>query len=81
MKIFTIFHTEIEDKLSDLGDVKEENLNSAFDELNTAIQKLQKLVSDSVLFLPSYNLQSSQQVVYIQFIYVTGPAKINHVSA
>lgn len=69
MKIFTIFHTEIEDKLSDLGDVKEESLNSAFDELNTAIQKLQKLVSDSVLFLPSYNLQSSQQVVYIQFIY------------
>lgn len=60
---FTKGKLEIEDKISDLGDVKEENLNSAFDELNTAIQKLQKLVSDSVLFLPSYNLQSSQQYV------------------
>ena len=60
-----MFHTEIEEKLSDLNDVKEEDLNLAFDELNMSIQKLQKFVSDSVLFLPSYNLQSSQQVVYI----------------
>lgn len=52
--------SEIEEKLSGLSDVKED-LNLAFDELNMAIQKLQKFVSDSVLFLPSYNLQSSQQ--------------------
>ena len=56
------FCIEIEARLSGLGDVKEEHLNVAFDELNAEIQKLQKLVSDSVLFLPSYNLQSSQQV-------------------
>ena len=62
-----MFHTEIEEKLSDLNDVKEEDLNLAFDELNMSIQKLQKFVSDSVLFLPSYNLQSSQQVVYMFF--------------
>ena len=56
---------EIEERISGLGDIKEEELNSAFDELNTEIQKLQKLVSDSVMFLPSYNLQSSQQVLYV----------------
>ena len=62
-----MFHTEIEEKLSDLNDVKEEDLNLAFDELNMSIQKLQKFVSDSVLFLPSYNVQSSQQVVCMFF--------------
>ena len=60
-----MFHTEIEEKLSDLSGIKEEGLNVAFDELSTAIQKLQKFVSDSVLFLPSYNLQTSQQVVHV----------------
>ena len=62
MNTFATFLTEIEEKLSGLSDVKED-LNLAFDELNMAIQKLQKFVSDSVLFLPSYNLQSSQQVL------------------
>lgn len=62
MKFLMTFCIEIEARLSGLDDVKEEHLNLAFDELNAEIQKLQKLVSDSVLFLPSYNLQSSQQV-------------------
>ena len=64
MNTFATFLTEIEEKLSGLSDVKED-LNLAFDELNMAIQKLQKFVSDSVLFLPSYNLQSSQQVLCV----------------
>ena len=59
---FYFLYTEIEDRLSCLGDVKEKDLNLAFNELDAEIQKLQKLVTDSVLFLPSYNLQSSQQV-------------------
>ena len=48
--------------MSDASNVKQDELQLFFDEVNTAIQQLQKLVTDSTLFLTSYDLRTSQQV-------------------
>lgn len=53
---------EIESQLSNASNVKQDELQLFFDEVNTAIQQLQKLVTDSTLFLTSYDLRTSQHV-------------------
>ena len=60
-----MFHSctiDIESQLSNSSNVKQEELQLFFDEVNVAIQQLQKLVTDSTMFLTSYDLRTSQHV-------------------
>ncbi|XP_065908728.1 tubulin-specific chaperone C-like isoform X2 [Dysidea avara] len=54
---------DIESQLSNSSNVKQEELQLFFDEVNVAIQQLQKLVTDSTMFLTSYDLRTSQHHV------------------
>ena len=53
---------DIESQLSNSSNVKQEELQLFFDEVNVVIQQLQKLVTDSTMFLTSYDLRTSQHV-------------------
>ena len=52
----------IEELLSGAEDVPQEQLPAHFDSLSTQCHALQKFLSDSTLFLTSYELRTSQQV-------------------
>ena len=41
---------------------KQANVKDHFDQIGEKLQSLQKLLADSALFLPRYNLRMSQQV-------------------
>ena len=41
---------------------QQHNIKDHFDEIGQKLQSLQKVLADSSLFLPGYNLRTSQQV-------------------
>jgi len=53
---------DIESQLSNASNIKQEELQLYLDKVSTAIQQLQKLVTDSTMFLTPYDLRTSQQV-------------------
>ena len=42
--------------------ISSDNLKDHFDNMTCSVQSLQKFLSDSALFLPSYSIRTSQQV-------------------
>lgn len=55
--------TEIEEQLKQSEKLTRSKLNAHFDQLMMSCQQLQKFVSDSTLFLPSYDVKRSQEEV------------------
>ena len=62
----------IVDLLDSAGGLPKDELTAHFDRISAELQTLQKFVSDSTLFLTSYDLRSSQQV------YLKTTAAIDH---
>lgn len=55
--------TEIEEKLDSTGAVSKSELPNHFDTLMLLVQKLQKYLTDSTMFIPTFELQKSQQII------------------
>jgi len=62
LAITCVIVLDVESQLSNASNVKQEELQLFLDKVNTAIQQLQKLVTDSTMFLTPYDLRTSQQV-------------------
>ncbi|XP_077999958.1 tubulin-specific chaperone C-like [Glandiceps talaboti] len=54
---------DIERKLQTVSSLEKSKLIAYFDELTTALQKLQKFVNDSTMFLPPYEIKTAQENV------------------
>ena len=57
-----IFLSAIEELLSVAGGVGKDGLGKHFDSISSSCQELQKLISDSTVFLTPYDIRTSQQV-------------------
>ena len=60
---FSKTKTEIEEKLEGTGTIAKSELTSHFDDLLVQVQKLQKYLTDSVMFIPTFEMQKAQQII------------------
>lgn len=60
---FSEIKSDIEKKLQSTSDLEQRVLSEHFDNVADQLRKLQKFVSDSSMFLPSYDIRASQAVL------------------
>ena len=60
---FSKTKNEVEEKLENTGTIEKSELTSHFDVLLVLVQKLQKYLTDSTMFIPTFEMQKAQQTI------------------